>query len=330
MKKSLLFIFSFIFITTFAQLDREHWFAPMVDRSSQGSPYQSVYISTNETTPFKVDIYNNNVIIGTRTISKGNPQKFSVPRNYIITTNRSNLFKPVTLGIYLKGEKPLFASLRFSVNQHAEIVTSKGTAGIGTDFFTSPAPIESSPSNVNFITSIFATEDNTTVSINNFDPTIIFSDNNSRTSFNFTLQKGQSYIIEGSDTYTQNWQGFIGAKITSTKPISVTNGNFNGQYVSTTLASTDILMDQSVPVDKLGKEFVLVKGNGTIHATTSDTYSQNMEKAFIVASANGTNIYVNNETIPINSVPLNAGQSIVVGSEKYINQGNEKYNMFIK
>ena len=32
MKKLLLLLFAFISITTTAQLDREHWFAPMVDR----------------------------------------------------------------------------------------------------------------------------------------------------------------------------------------------------------------------------------------------------------------------------------------------------------
>lgn len=330
MKKLLFFGLLFLYTISFAQLDREHWFAPMVDRSNQNNPYQSVYMSTNETTPFVVEIFNNNSVIATVTLSKGNPKKFSIPRNNIITSTQSNLFKPISMGIYLKGERPFFDSLRFSVNQHAEIVTSKGTAGIGTEFYATPAPIGSSLNNVNFLTSILATENNTQVTIDNFNPTVRFSDNIVRTNFTFTLQKGQSYIIDGSSTFSQNWQGFIGAKITATQPISVTNGNFNGQYVPTSASSTDILMDQSVPIEKLGKEFVLVKGNGTIHPVTSSNYSQNMEKAFIVASVNGTNIYVNNSTTPVNPVPLNAGQPYVIGSEHYINQGNQQYNMFVR
>ena len=330
MKKTLLFLFSFIFVTSFAQLDREHWFAPMYDRSNQTNPYQTVYMSTNEITPFKVDIYSNNSIIGSMILSKGNPQRFPVPRSYIITKSSENLFNPVAMGLYLKGDKPLFASLRFSVNQHAEIVTSKGTAGIGTEFFTTPAPIQSVLANINFLTSILAIEDNTEVFIDNFDSTTEFSDQINRTNFNFTLQKGQSYIIEGASNYLQNWKGFIGAKITSSKPVSVTNGNFNGQYVPTTLTSTDILMDQSVPLEKLGKEFILVKGNGKVYQISDVNYNQNMERAFIVASVNNTNIYVNNGTTPINSTPLNAGQSIVIESENYINQGNDQYNMYIK
>ena len=106
MKKLLLLLFALISIATSAQLDREHWFAPMVDRVVNGSNYQTIYMSTNETTAFKVDVYNNNTIIGSVTISKNNPGKFNVNRSYIITTSQSDLFRSVSKGIYLKGNKP--------------------------------------------------------------------------------------------------------------------------------------------------------------------------------------------------------------------------------
>lgn len=338
MKKLLLLLFSLFSLISFAQLDREHWFAPMMDRSNQTSPYQSIYMSTDQTTPFKVEIYNNNtlgnqVLIGSVMLSKGNPQKFEFDesvRERIITKSQLDLFKPTNKGIYLQGEKPFFANLRFSVHQHAEIVTSKGNSAKGKEFYTSPAPINAYLGNVTFMTSIMATDDNTQVTITGFNPSVHFSDNVNRTQFNFTLNKGQSYIIDGEDSFGQNWTGFIGAKISATKPITVTNGNFNGQYVSTSSSSTDILMDQSVPVDKLGNEFALVKGNGTIYQPTQPSYSQNMERAFIVATVNNTNIYVNNEPTPVNPTPLNAGQHFLVPSEKYIDQGNGRRNMYIK
>lgn len=349
MKKILLLLLFLVFSTKiFAQLDREHWFAPMMDRSGQTNPYQSIYMSTNEVTPFRVDVYSNNVIIGSVMVSKNNPGKYSITdsgfntttnRERIITKLQSDLFKPVGKGIYLKGEKPFFASLRFSVNQHAEIITSKGAAGMGTEFYATPAPIEANLSNVGFMTSIMAKEDGTIVNIDNFNPLVRFSDGVTRSSFTINLNKGQSYIIDGriasggtNISTNPNKYGFIGAKITSNAdhPITVTNGNFNGQYVLTTASSTDILMDQSVPVDKLGTEFVLVKGNGTIYPPGSSNYSQNMEKAFIVATVNGTNIYVNNETTPVNPTPLSAGEHYVIPSEKYIIQGGTHRNMYIK
>ena len=42
MKKLLLLLFALISIATSAQLDREHWFAPMVDRAVNGSNYQTI------------------------------------------------------------------------------------------------------------------------------------------------------------------------------------------------------------------------------------------------------------------------------------------------
>ena len=348
MKKNLLLLLLLAFSTNiFAQYDTEHWFAPMMDRSGQTNPFQSIYMSTNETTPFKVDIYSANVIIGSMMISKNNPGKFSMTdadasttilRERIITTLQSDLFTPIRMGIYLQASRPFFASLRFSVNQHAEIVTSKGTIGMGTEFYATPAPIEANLNNVGFMTSIMARDNGTIVTIDNFSPTVRFSDGVPRSSFTINLNKGESYIIDGQISSggnintNPNKYGFIGAKITSNTnhPITVTNGNFNGQYVSTTNTSTDILMDQSVPVDRLGTEFVLVKGNGTIYPPGNSNYSQNMEKAFVVATVNGTNIYVNNETIPVNPTPLNAGQHYVIPSEKYILQGSTHRNMYIK
>lgn len=135
MKKILSFLLIFyIFTSAFAQLDREHWFAPMIDRSGASNPYQKLYLSTNRTTPFPVSIFNNNVLIGTVNISKNNPQKFDVLRNYIITTQQTDLFTPTTKGLYLKAEFPFYANLRFSVFNHAEIITSKGIPATGKSF----------------------------------------------------------------------------------------------------------------------------------------------------------------------------------------------------
>lgn len=63
MKKVLQILLLFIFsIKFYAQLDREHWFAPMFDGQSNTGYFQYLYLSTNETTPFTVYVYNNNVI----------------------------------------------------------------------------------------------------------------------------------------------------------------------------------------------------------------------------------------------------------------------------
>ncbi|QDP84701.1 gliding motility-associated C-terminal domain-containing protein [Chryseobacterium sp. SNU WT5] len=323
MKKALLFLFFFIFFNSFAQLDREHWFAPMMDRIGNSSTYQSIYISTNDPVPFNVDIYNNNVIVSSVIVSKNNPVKYSIPRSErkrIITTSQFDLFKPVPMGFYLKGDKPFFATLRFSIKNHGEIQTSKGTAGLGKEFRAVMAPISVNNRILSFMNSIMATEDSTNVTITDFKPDVQFSDYIPRTQINFTLNKGQSYIIDGTGDSSNNYTGYIGAKIVSDKPIVIANGNFNGQYAGDFGGSSDILMDQSVPIDKLGQEFVLMKGNGEV--------SSNMEKGLILATEDNTEIYINDGTIP--AITLNAGEHYVTDNSSYIDQGSDHYNMFVK
>jgi len=323
MKKILSFLLIFyIFSTAFAQLDREHWFAPMVDRTGNPNQYQRLYLSTNRTTPFPVTIYNNNVIIGTVTISKNNPQRFDVLRDYIITTQQADLFTPTTKGLYVKADFPFYANLRFSVFNHAEIITSKGTASIGTTFHAASAPITVNNSILNFMTSVLATEDNTTVTVSGYKNTVQFSNGISGATtpvLTFTLNKGQSYIIDGIGSNTGNFDGFIGAKIVSTKPVNVTNGNFNGQYAANNANSSDILMDQSIPVNQLGTTFALVKGNGNI--------GSNMEGAVVIATEDNTAIYVNNETAPLTTI--NTGQYFVIPDNKYQLQGTAHYNLYV-
>ncbi len=294
-----------------------------MDRTTNGSDFQKIYLSTNRIIPFPVTIYNNNIAIGTVTISKGNPQKFTVPRNFIITTLQSDLFTPITKGLYAKADFPFYANLRFSVYNHAEIITSKGLASTGTTFYTAMAPISVENPILNFMTSILATEDNTTVTVSGYKPTVVFSNGTTgltNPTLTFTLNKGQSYIIDGRGNVATNSDTFIGAKIVASKPVNVTNGNFNGQYSGNIATASDILMDQSVPTNRLGNQFALVKGNGAIGI--------NMEGAIIVAITNNTRVFLNNEVLP--AATLNEGDYYVVPDSKYQLQGSSHYNLFIR
>ncbi|MBU8883135.1 gliding motility-associated C-terminal domain-containing protein [Kaistella sp. DKR-2] len=337
MKKLLFFLFAFVSTISYAQLDREHWFGPLVDRvnsfGSVNSDYQSIYMSTGETTPFKVEVYFNNAVVATYTLSKNNPQKHTVStadrKKIIINPGwvpdpAAGLFQPVTMGFYLKGEKPFFASMRFSIFNHAEIITSKGTAALGTEFRVATAPLVSATGTLNFMNSVMATENNTTVTVSDFQPDVIFMDEIPRTQITFTLNKGQSYIIEGSDSYYENQTGYIGAKIISDKPVVVTNGNFNGQYAQN-IGSSDILMDQAVPINKLGKTFVLVKGNGQNSYTFGNLTT--MEKAIIVAVKNNTKIYLNADPVPVAN--LQEGEFFTTPPNSYVDQGSGHFNMYI-
>lgn len=321
MKKFLLAFCTFICLIVNAQLDSEHWFAPMSASSLQGTPECFLYLSTNETTPFSVQVSNNNIVFSTVQVSKNNPVQLTIPNNYMIASTPNNLFTANTMGLHVKGTKKFFANFRFSVPQQAEIITSKGMAGVGKTFFIGTAPTTSPKDYVNSTVGVTATEDNTTVTVSGYNPNIIFSNGTSSATKTFTLSKGKSYILDVNSNMggTTNRRGLLGAKIVANKPISVTNGNFNGLYTAQNNTNVDILMDQAVPTERLGKDFIMVKGNGP--------NSVGMEKAMIVATENGTTLTVNGN--PVNGVNLNAGDYYMIEGNNYINQGNGNYNMSI-
>lgn len=320
MKKIITIILSFFWIFGYTQLDTDHWFAPMSASAGTSNLESNLYLSTNETTPFSVQIFNNNTLYTTVQISKGNPAQVNIPGNFMMAVSQSELFTPVAKGINVKGPKKFFANYRFAITNHAEIITSKGLAGLGKTFYAAMAANTGAADYVNATIGITATEDNTTVTVSGYNPAVVFSDGTSSPTKTAVLNKGQSYILDAiSQDAPANMNGLIGAKIVADKQISVTNGNFNGIYTSQNLTNNDILMDQSVPVERLGSNFVVVRGNGPI--------SSGMETVLIVATQDNTQITVNG--IPTGTT-LNTGQYTYIPGSSYINQGNLHYNVSIQ
>lgn len=306
----------------FAQRDTDHWFAPYFDSSSTNYVH-AIYLSTDSVVPFQVRVYNNNNQIGTVTISKGSPQVFNIPAGLIKANLVNNAAQVRTLGLYTNGDLPYFATLRIYSQFHGEIITSKGRAGIGRFFYNASAPLTNNSSLLNFTTGILATEDNTTVTVSNYGAGVEFINlTGAPNLITFILNKGQSYILAGRASVLANQDGFIGAKIVADKPISITNGNANGYYATATGVGSDLILDQSVPTNRLGSEFAMVRS-----LSTSPT-NYNMEGGIIVASEDNTQIFLNNNPTPV--ATINDGEYYRILTSAYINQGQGHSNMFVK
>lgn len=320
MKTILLVLFG-IFLglhTVQAQRDTEHWIAPYYASTSYT---QSLYLSTDSVTPFTVTIFSNNIALGTVSISKNAPQTFVVPATNIATSNSSEAFAVINKGLYLNASKPFYCTMRMVSNTtHAEIVTSKGKAGIGTEFFVAATPSPFNTSGNNFTAGVLATENNTTVTAtwSATAPITFVGATPATNTHTFVLNKGQSFIFAGLGTTANNMDKFIGAKIVSDKPITLTNGNINGNFGTGSSSGSDAILDQSVPVERLGNTFAMVRTRST---------AADLEGGIIIATENNTQVFLNGSATP--AATLGQGQWYRISGSNYIVQGGNHANMFI-
>jgi hypothetical protein len=74
-----------------AQLDTEHWFAPMSASSLQGTP-NAICTVYQRNDSFSVQISNNNIVISTVQVSKNNPVQITIPNNFMIASTSSTFY----------------------------------------------------------------------------------------------------------------------------------------------------------------------------------------------------------------------------------------------
>jgi len=157
---------------------------------------------------------------------------------------------------------------------------------------------------------IMATEDNTVVEIFGYNPNSTFkqgTSDNAITADNIsiTLNKGQTYVLKSviANSTSPNIKGWLGASVTATKPIAMTVGQLH--LATTATGSQDAGADQIIPENTLGRDYVFVRGNGKDAA----------EYPIIVATQNGTKIYVNGSATEI--ATINNGEYFVVPGTNY-------------
>jgi len=325
MKKIGLLLFLFFSINCFAQLSNKHWIPPLHSRNSSNAQItdQYVYLSTAETTPFLVTVTD-----GRGIPFAGSPFSLSASNSVEIKIGDrqpSKMFlelidvnKVVSdKGIILEGIKDFYVSFRMMAQNHSETLISKGKPGIGTSFRLGCTINESLDNRKNFVASVMATEDNTDITLSDYDSGVVFesgSGNITSASQTFSnLKAGESIVFSGYSNTPANLTGIIGALITSNNPVAVNTGNVLGGIEN---GRADITLDQIVSASQIGNEYIFIEGNGL----------PSMEMPLIVANEDGTAIYINDNPIPITTI--DAGKYYLVPNSYY--QGSINRNLYVK
>ena len=323
MSKKILFILLLISSVNYAQLSNKHWLPPLHSRSSTVVQEHYMYLSTPETTPIQVTVTDGSgtPIAGSPfTISQGNPHSelIGVTQPSLMMLNQSDLnIAKIDKGLILESTGEFYASFRLLAQNHAEILVCKGRNGAGTAFRLGSLPMTEPGSIRNFVASFMATEDNTTVVLNEYDTEIVFASGSGNIlddTQTFNLNAGESVTVSGYTDFGANLSGFIGALLTSNKPIVVNTGNATGGMLGAG-DGQDLNLDQIVPVDIVGDEYIVVKGNG----------SANTEHPLVIATQDNTQVFINGNTTA--AATLNAGDYFLVPTSFYTGTANQ--NMYI-
>jgi gliding motility-associated-like protein len=309
-------------LNSFSQLSNRHWIPPLHSRDNTAISDQYIYMSTSETTPFQVTATDGNGVAyagSPFTISAAIPQSFSIgtgqPTKMFLSLSDVNTVVSGK-GIMLQGTKDFYVSFRMRHASHAETIISKGKPGIGTSFRLGCLINEDQDSRKNFVASVMATENNTTVTLSDYNTGVIFASGTGNITLDtqtYTLNAGQCIVFSGYSNVIANLDGIIGGLITSNKPVAVNTGNALGGIEN---GRADLTLDQIVSASQIGTDYIFIQGNGV----------PTMENPLIVANENATDIYVNGSIAPVTT--LNAGQYYLVPNSYY--QGTNNKNIYVR
>lgn len=342
--KQILFVFVFMvtsFLSLKAQISSAHYLPPLKQSPAASILGQVIYLSTPETTPFDVNVYQGTSTTPITTISISN----TAPGVYTPTggagANNSTIITPQNAGIVVSDAglrfdapsgKGFYVNWRAAQSDQGSSLVSLGKSALGTNFKWGGIP-QVGWNTSNSVIGIMATEDNTIVKISGYDPGCTFSKFINGTlntagitddSITITLNAFQTYTLESYATTNGsiNLSGWLGANISSNKDIAVSQG-----HIFLSIANRDYSMTQIAPTSKLGKDYALIRGVGLDYS----------EFPIVIATKDNTSIFLNDELTPYTT--LNNGQWVKIPSSKYsqsstppnYNNGNfQGANMYIR
>ena len=319
----LLFVVSiFYFTNTQGQLSKKHFIPPLTyAESGNANPEnQYFYISTPSNKDVSYTIKQiglpNNDIEGI--VSSSSPQEIFIANgdSQLFVDSRQTSVVHNNKGYIVEATDVIYVSVRVLAGGGAQAgaLVSKGASALGTSFRAGMYTNESPQTNyLNFI-SVMASEDNTRVTFDDLTIGMQIKNYNSDSPItnnqiqNIELNEGESYIIATNAADNQiNRDGLIGTLISSDKPIVVNTGSANGSFDNGN--GRDYGIDQIVGLDKVGTQYIFVKGDG----------NDGWENVLIVAHEDDTKIAISDEGIVAN---INKGDFHLIEGDKFTADGN--------
>lgn len=307
---------------SFSQFSRTHYIPPLSGSSEQAVLVQGqfMYISSPSLTPFTVRI---NAIGGntqTFQVSRDNPVVFNMgfgqnAQGFVNDNSTGQVIN--NKGYIVEADDQVYVAVRVLASPQgfqAGGLVSKGQAALGTQFRIG-AMLNTAIGNIsalhyNFV-SILATENNTVVNFSDISQGVTFLHNPAMGNSvpTVTLNRGESYVLAVAGPNPFNADGIIGTLVTSSKPIAVNCGSFGGTN-GNNQNNIDLGFDQIVPVDRVGTDYIFIKGFGV----------NLVERPLIVAHENNTSVFLNGATTP--TFIINAGEYAAINGSFFDQNGN--------
>ena len=303
-----------------AQLSKKHFLPPLTyaETGNANPESQYFYISTprNKNVSFtikKIGFPDNDI---TGFVSSSAPKEIFIGNgdSQLFVDSRTTSVVHNNKGYIIEANDVIYVSIRVLAGGGAQAgaLVSKGSSALGTTFRAGMFTNENPQSNyLNFI-SVMASENNTVVTFSDLPAGILIKNYIGSLPVSTTLDEGESYILAtNSFDNVINRDGLIGTLINADKPIIINTGSANGSFH--TGFGRDYGIDQIVGVDKIGSDYIFVKGNG----------NDNWENVLIVAHEDNTIIKINGNGV---FATINKGEySLIEG-----NQYNSNGNMFVE
>ena len=304
------------------QFSKTHYIPPLTSNPTIAPQDHYIYISTPSIQDVKFKIIPIGGTTISATVNKATPYRYSIGNgdNSQLFESSSNTGKVINKGFIIESEGLIYANIRTNsggFNQAGGLV-AKGISGLGKRF---RAGAMLNSSNIvgllNFF-SILAIENNTEVKISNIPNGTLLANG---TIFNASdppilLNKNESYILAINGNIGGN---LIGALIEANKNIVVNSGSFGGTNDPADASpggsspGRDIGFDQIVGSDKIGSDYIFIKGKGT----------DVLERVLLIADTDNTEIYVNGNPTAI--ATIQAGEKYVLDGSQFTNN-----NLYIK